>query len=227
MINNSNCQEIEAKLHSILVGGLCVFFIEDSQMALSSSERLRLILQESNRFVDRRRVRDASEVTSMNQAKASGTVFTRNTTPARPFITNGVTLKSAFDMGLQTNGIGSNAGNITVSTFTTGSSNFGGFDALNQAAQKCAVCSDVDLSQQTSSRIDLLALGAIVAYDHTKYPFSQNTAALTGFSSIVTSCAPKSNFQRFFPTNSQPNPECCTDTPHSLISMKFGSAGVP
>ena len=227
MINNSNCQDFEAKTPSILVGSLCVFFIEDSQMALSSSERLRLILQESNRFVDRRRVRDASEVTSMNQAKASGTVFTRNTTPARPFITNGVTLKSAFDMGLQTNGIGSNAVNTTVSTFTIGASNFGGFDAINQAAQKCAVCSDVDLSQQTSTRVDLLALGAIVAYDHTKYPFSQNTAALTGFSSIVTSCAPKSNFQRFFPTNSQPNPECCTDTPHSLISMKFGSAGIP
>lgn len=209
------------------MGGLCVFFIEDSQMALSSSERLRLILQESNRFVDRRRVRDASEVTSMKQAKASGTVFPRTQTQPNPYATSGATLKSAFDMGLQTNGIGSNAVNTTVSTFTTGSSNFGGFDALNQAAQKCAVCSDVDLSQQTSSRVDLLALGAIVAYDHTKYPFSQNTAALTGFSSIVTSCAPKSNFQRFFPTNSQPNPECCTDTPQSLISMKFGSAGVP
>ena len=209
------------------MGGLCVFFIEDSQMALSSSERLRLILQESNRFVDRRRVRDASELTQQKQAKASGTVFPRTQTQPNPYATSGATLKSAFDMGLQTNGIGSNAVNTTVSTFTTGSSNFGGFDALNQAAQKCAVCSDVDLSQQTSSRVDLLALGAIVAYDHTKYPFSQNTAALTGFSSIVTSCAPKSNFQRFFPTNSQPNPECCTDTPHSLISMKFGSAGIP
>ena len=216
-----------AKTHSILASYLFVFFIQDSQMALSSSERLRLILQESNRFIDRRRVRDASEVTSINQAKASGTIFTRNNTPARPYITNGVTLKSAFDGGLQTNGIGSNAGNLTVSTFTTGASNFGGFDAINQAAQACAVCSDVDLSKQTSTRIDMLALGAIVAYDHTKFPFSQNTAALTGFSSSVTSCAPKSNFQRFFPTNPQPNPECCTDTPHSLISMKFGSAGVP
>jgi len=226
MINNSNCQEIEAKTHSILASCLCVFFIEDSQMALSSSERLRLILQESNRFVDRRRVRDASEVTSMNQAKASGTVFPRTQTQPNPYATNGVTLKSAFDMGLQTNGIGSNATNLLVNTVTTGSSNFGGFDSINQAAQKCAVCSDVDLSQQTSTRVDLRALGAVVCYDHTKFPFSQNTAALTGFSSIVTSCAPKSNFQRFFPTNAQPNPECCTDTPQSLISMKFGSAGV-
>ena len=226
MINNSNCQEYEVETNSILASNPCVFFIEDSQMALSSSERLRLILEESNRFVDRRRVRDASELTAMNQAKASGTVFTRNVTPARPYITNGVTNKSDFNMGLHTNGIGSNAGNMTVSTFTIGASNFGGFDAINQAAQKCAVCSDVDLSQQTSTRIDMLALGAIVAYDHTKFPFSQNTAALTGFSSSVTSCAPKSNFQRFFPTNAQPNPECCTDTPQSLISMKFGSAGV-
>ena len=227
MINNSNCQDFEAKTHSILVGSLCVFFIEDSQMALSSSERLRLILQESNRFVDRRRVRDASEITSINQAKASGTVFPRTQTQPNPYATSGATLKSAFDMGLQTNGIGSNAVNTTVSTFTTGSSNFGGFDAINQAAQECAVCSDVDLSRQTSTRVDLRALGAVVCYDHTKYPFSQNTAALTGFSSSVTSCAPKSYLMRYFPTNSQPNPEFCTDTPHSLISMKFGSAGVP
>jgi hypothetical protein len=196
-------------------------------MALSSSERLRLILQESNRFVDRRRVRDASEITQINQAKASGNVFSRNVTPARPYITNGVTLKSAFNMGLQTNGIGANAENSLVSTFTTGSSNFAGFDGINQAAEKCAVCSDVDLSQQTTTRVDLRALGALVCYDHTKFPFSQNTAALTGFSSSVTSCAPKSYLKQFFPRNPQPNPECCTDTPESLISMKFGAAGVP
>jgi hypothetical protein len=216
---------MKAKKHSILGGHLCVFFIEDCQMALSSSERLRLIMEESNRFVDRRRVRDASELTYIKQAKANTVVFDRTktgTTMAKPaFKTN-----DAISKGLPNNGIADSEVGCSKSVFISGSETNNGYDALNLAAQGCAVCSDVDLSLLSSTRVDLRSLGAVVCYDHTKFPFSQNTAALTGFSSSVTSCAPKSNLQRFFPAAAQPNPECCTDTPDSLISMKFGSAGV-
>lgn len=195
-------------------------------MAMSSSERLRLILQESNRFVDRRRVRDASEITSINQAKANSVVFARSRTGAfmaKPaFTTN-----EATDKGLPNNGIADSEVGCSKSIVISGSGTTNGYDALNLAAQGCAVCSDVDLSLLTTTRVDLRALGALVCYDHTKFPFSQNTAALTGFSSSVTSCAPKSYVKQFFPAVPQPNPACYTDTPESLISMKFGSAGVP
>ena len=195
-------------------------------MAMSSSERLRLILQESNRFVDRRRVRDASEVTSNNQAKANSVVFARSRTGAfmaKPsFTTN-----EATDKGLPNNGIADSEVGCSKSIVISGSGTTNGYDALNLASQGCAVCSDVDLSLLTTTRVDMRALGALVCYDHTKFPFSQNTAALTGFSSIVTSCAPKSYVKQYFPTVPQPNPACNTDTPQSLISMKFGSAGVP
>ena len=193
---------------------------------MSSSERLRLILQESNRFVDRRRVRDASEITSINQAKANSVVFARSRTGAfmaKPaFTTN-----EATDKGLPNNGIADSEVGCSKSIVISGSGTTNGYDALNLAAQGCAVCSDVDLSLLTTTRVDLRALGALVCYDHTKFPFSQNTAALTGFSSSVTSCAPKSYVKQFFPAVPQPNPACYTDTPESLISMKFGSAGVP
>ena len=195
-------------------------------MAMSSSERLRLILQESNRFVDRRRVRDASEITSINQAKANSVVFARSRTGtfmAKPaFKTN-----EATDKGLPNNGIADSEVGCSKSIVISGSGTTNGYDALNLASQGCAVCSDVDLSRLTTTRVDLKALGAVVCYDHTKFPFSQNTAALTGFSSSVTSCAPKSYVKQYFPTVPQPNPACYTDTPESLISMKFGSAGVP
>lgn len=182
-------------------------------------------MEQDNRFVSLNKTRDQSEHTLMVQARASGTVFTRSSNPR---ISIPVTKTfSVRDRGLPNNGIGSSSvGNDCArQVVTSGSTTFNERDALAQSAQECAICSDPDYSRIQASAVDLRTLGKAVCDDHTKPPFSQDVGSLTGFPGLLPKC--KVCGTQYFPTVSQPNPLCCTDSGESLISQKFGSAGVP
>lgn len=194
-------------------------------MAMSSSERLRGMMEQNNRFVAVNKTRDQSEHTLMVQARASGTIYNRTPYPG---VAIPVTKTfSVTDKGRPNNGIGtSSVDNVCArQVVTRGTNTFNERDAIVQSKQACAVCSDPDYSQNQNVAVDLKTLGKVVCDDHTKPPFSQDVGSLTGFPGLISSC--KICGQRYFPTVSQPTPLCCTQTKTSLIDMKFGSAGVP
>lgn len=210
-------------------------------MAMSSSERLRYIQQEANRFVGLNKVRDSSELTWMNQVKAAaGTVFPRNVTLSNQSIQYNTTTSNfgLVENGISKNGVGtaSETNPCCTTAFTSGSQSFAGQDALINAEAGCTLCSGPNYNSNNALAVDLTTLGLACCIDRTKPPFSQNTAQLTGFSSPVTSCPTSNNFVQYFPSNPT-FPSCPPaqvnvsgnaygDNP-SLITLKFNSASSP
>lgn len=102
------------------------------KMAMSQSERLRRIMEENNKIVARNKVRDSSELTLINQAKASSVVQPN-------IVSNVINLHSSQLMPpyQEQSDCGANvvlSGNGTNDDYTS----------ILQKAQSCAVCSDDD-----------------------------------------------------------------------------------
>lgn len=179
---------------------------------MSSSERLRLIQEEAKHFVARPKCRDASELILMKQAKASKYIHSGD---AVAFTKT----KNNTDRGLPVNGITSYRTDCCVTQVTSGSStNTKQKDALIQRDQGITLCENQNFSLLQDTCIDLEPLAGTVCLDHTKPPFSQNTAQLTGFEAPAVNYPP--GFIRYFPevTNS-----CCNDG-KSLIDQKYDSS---
>jgi len=172
-------------------------------MAMSASEYIRRRQEESKLYLARRRVRDASEVTMMNQAKNSGFVFERGP---------GVAVSHTESFGAAKKGIGEPlvADDCSRTFVTTGNQTNSGSTGLLQAAQKCAVCSDPDPAFYPGITL------TNNKYDRSVPPFAQ---ALSN--AQRPACKVCNTF--FFPAAGQPQACKCTDTPESLISMRFNT----
>jgi hypothetical protein len=170
---------------------------------MSASEYIRRRQEESKIYLARRRVRDASEVTLMNQAKNSGYVFDRGT---------GAAVSHTESFGAAKKGIGEPliADDCSRTFVTTGNQTNSGSIGLLQASQKCAVCSDPDPAFYPG--LDLTNN----KYDRSVPPFAQ---ALSN--AQLPACKVCNTF--FFPAAGQPQACKCTNTPESLISMRFNT----
>ena len=146
---------------------------------MSYSERMRYIQEEANKVVSRNKVRDASEITLMRQAKASS-VASPNIVPA---ITN-----------LHTNQLmppyqGQNDCTANVTYIGVGTKDT---TALLAQKQNCAVCSDDDTS------INPYIILPTPCYNRFDFPFIQKV------SSATVSCGVP-GFNHYFP----PALPCC------------------
>jgi hypothetical protein len=170
-------------------------------MAMSSSELIRRRQEEAQLYLARRKPRDASEITMMNQAKNSGFVFERGP---------GVAVSHTESFGAAKKGIGEPliADDCSRTFVTTGNQTNAGSLGLLQAAQKCAVCSDPDPAFYPG-----IAL-TVNRYDRSVAPFAQRPV-----DAQQPACKVCNTF--FFPAAGQPSACKCTDTPESLISMRF------
>lgn len=190
-------------------------------MAMSSSERLRLMMEQNKRFVGLNKTRDQSERTLMVQARSSQVIFNRSS-PMRS-----IPVTKTYTKGIPNNGIGSSS-NTTGCAFqfvTSGSETFNERDAIAFDKQGCALCENPSYSANQNVAIDLTTLGQACCIDKTKPPFSQDIGSLTGNPGLLPKC--KICGTQYFPSPSQPTAACCTDTVGSMIDMKFGAAGVP
>lgn len=208
------------------------------KMSMSSSERLRYVQQEANRYVSMAKTRDSSELTWINQTKAAArTVFTRNRLPASQAITYTNSTRDV-DRGIQVNGEGYN---ISVSSdptmantccnpsVTNGETTFAGQDAILLAAAGCTLCNNTPLSQLSTVVIDLQANGANCCIDRTKPPFAQQSIDVnpaTGQYYVAPYISPCVVIeQHFFPR--QPPAQC--DDPPTVellangVSVKLGN----
>ena len=168
-------------------------------MAMSASEFTRRRQEEAQLYLARRKPRDASEITMKNQALNSGNVFKRGT---------GAAIAHNESFGASKRGIGETlVDDECCKTFvTTGNQTNSGSLGLLQAAQKCAVCNDPDPGFYRG------VILSVNQYDRTKAPFSQNITT-----TICTVCS------KFYPAAGRVTQAACscTDTPESLISMRF------
>jgi hypothetical protein len=182
-------------------------------MAMSSGEYLRRIQEEQAKYIHRSKPRDASELTMINQAKASGHVFQREKGGSSAY-------SFGQSYGPTDHAIPANVYNPTpVETccktyVASGSQTNSGSTGVLQAAQKCAVCSDPDPLSNQGITI------AAAYYDRSIPPFAQK---LPGTAVSCEVCN-----TRYFPTPAQPNCACYSDSYHrTIIDKKFGDAGVP
>lgn len=113
-------------------------------MAMSQSEYLRRMTDDSARFINRNKVRDASEYTFIVQARGN---------TVRPAPVANITVEN----GLSTMRYANSRGNGT----------FNDYSALLAAAQACAICSEADPVVNPSVYI------SSICSDHTLPPFSQ------------------------------------------------------
>lgn len=180
---------------------------------MSQSEYLRRLMSEKPRYIARAKVRDQSEQTQINQAKASGNVFQRQkgTADAYAFGTT---------FGPTEHAIHANIQNVLDNTccrteVTSGSETNSGSVGLVQAAQKCAVCSDPDPAFYPWITIPCCP------YDRSLPPFAQKLPGTQ-----VPSC--KVCKTTYF--NAQPTCSC-SNNPGSYktseINKRYGDAGFP
>jgi hypothetical protein len=101
-------------------------------MAMSQSERIRRIMEENNRIVARNKVRDSSELTLINQAKASSV--------AQPnIVSNTIDLHSSQLMPPY-----QYQSDCGANVVLQGKGTNNDYTSILQKAQSCAVCSDSD-----------------------------------------------------------------------------------
>ncbi len=181
-------------------------------MAMSASEYLRRKQEENQQFIHRSKCRDASEITQINQAKASGHVFQRekDTSSAYSYtLTYG-----PVDHAVNTNTYYNFDPECCKTYVASGSQTNSGSLGILQAAQKCAVCSDPDPAFNQGVTI------AASPYDRSIPPFAQKLPGTT-----VPSC--KVCKTTYFP-GTQPTCGCSSASyERSLIDKKFGDAGFP
>ena len=186
--------------------------VERIKMAMSQGEYLRRIQEEQIRYVSRSKVRDQSELTQIQQARASGHMFQREKGSADAY-----SMKKTF--GPTDHAINANIQNSIEDTtccrtyVASGSETNSGSVGVLQAAQKCAVCSDPD---------PVLNRGVTLnapCYDRSLPPFAQSPPG-----SYIPVC--KVCKTTYF--NSQPNCGCYSSSYDvSLIDKKFGDGGFP
>jgi hypothetical protein len=113
-------------------------------MAMLQSERLRLIQEEANKYVSRRKVRDASELTYIHQAQA----LSKTTQPVT------VVTKVIRD-------------GCAADTTVCGKGTNKDYTAILQKAQSCAICSEPDLGN------NLVAVLPTPCFPRNRPPFAQ------------------------------------------------------
>lgn len=178
---------------------------------MSSSEYLRRLQEESKRYIARAKVRDSSELTHIQQAKASGNLFQRQKGSADAYAFG----KSygPVDHAVNANTYNNSDPTCCKTYVTSGSETASGSQGILQSAEKCAICSDPDPAFNPGVTIDCCP------YDRSLPPFAQKLPGTQ-----VPSC--KVCKTTYFPGA---QPSCgCTDTyERSFIDKKFGDAGFP
>jgi hypothetical protein len=148
-------------------------------MAMSQGERMRRILEESNKYVARNKVRDSSEITLIRQAKASS-VQVPETVSA---VVNLHTSQQMTTYPYQSD--------CAANVVYTGKTDME-YSAKLYKSQSCAVCAD---DNPVNNQYIVLPTPC---YDRTQFPFIQ-----TNLSTPVVCHDP--GFRQFFP----PAPPCC------------------
>jgi hypothetical protein len=149
-------------------------------MAMSSSELLRRRQEEANKYISRAKVRDSSEVTLINQAKAS-----KNYLPT--------TVSSIVSDGDSCARLIYIRGNGTNMTYTN----------VLQGKQGCAVCADDD------PVVNRVAVLPTPCYDRRKAPFAQqDLSGNVGSGGVVYQPACTPGFVTYFPTEPNRGPTC-------------------
>lgn len=182
-------------------------------MSMSQSEYLRRLMEEKPRYIARAKVRDQSELTQINQAKASGNVFQRQKGSSDAYSmskTYGPT-----DHAVHAN-INNDLTDVCCKTYVaSGSETDSGSTGILQAAQKCAVCSDPDPAFYPGITT------SCCAYDRSLPPFAQKLPGTAQPSCKVC----KTTYFNAQPTCS------CTNNPVSYKTSEFdkryGDAGYP
>ncbi len=118
------------------------------RLEMLQSERLRLIMEEGNKYIARAKVRDSSELTYIHQAQASAAKVP--TTVLGSIVEDGCARSTVI------------TGKGTNMTYTN----------ILQAAQKCAVCSDPDPMRYPGITVPG------VCYDRSKPPFAQQDVSV-------------------------------------------------
>ncbi len=181
-------------------------------MAMSSGEYLRRLQEENQRYIARSKVRDASELTQINQAKASGHIFQREKGNFDAYAF-GKTY-GPVDHAVNTNTYYNFDPACCKTYVTSGSETNSGSIGILQAAQKCAVCNDPDPALYPGVTI------AASPFDRSIPPFAQKLPGTE-----VPSC--KVCNTRYFP-GTQPTCGCSSESyERTLIDKKFGDAGFP
>jgi hypothetical protein len=180
-------------------------------MAMSSSEYLRRLQEESKRYIARAKVRDSSELTHIHQAKASGHLFQREKGSADAYAFG----KSygPVDHAVNANTYNNSDPTCCKTYVTSGSETASGPQGILQAAEKCAICSDPDPAFNPGVTIDCSP------YDRSLPPFAQKLPGTQ-----VPSC--KVCKTTYFP-GAQPSCNCTDTYERSFIDKKFGDAGFP
>jgi len=119
-------------------------------VAMSQSELLARRLEQQPQFISRAKVRDSSELTAINKARASG-----NQAPSR-----------VYSSGIQTTTNGTLLG-LSTTIVVQGKGTNMDHDAILERAQGCAICSDVGPS--TTPSITLTPF----VYSTSNQPYSQ------------------------------------------------------
>lgn len=129
------------------------------KMAMSQSERIRRIMEENNKIVARNRVRDSSELTLINQAKASSV--------AQPnIVSNVIDLHSSQLMPPYQHQSDCGA-NVVLSGKGTNDE----YTSILQKAQSCAVCSDND------TVVNAFITLPTPCYNRNDFPFVQSNVS--------------------------------------------------
>ena len=150
---------------------------------MSQSERMRYILEESQKYVARNKVRDSSELTLIRQAKASSVQVPQTVQAVVDLHTSQLMTTYPYQSDCAANVVYTGVG--TEMDYT----------AKLYKAQSCAVCADDDSVQNQ------YIILPTPCYDRTQFPFIQ-----TNISTPVVCHDP--GFIKFFP----PGPLCAFST---------------
>ena len=124
-------------------------------MALSSSELTRRIQEAANQYISRNKVRTSSELTLINQAKASKTALPQTVSAAIDAHTNQIVPPYPYLQYQSTNVV------------FTGVGTQHDYSGILQKAQSCAVCSDDDPSLNPYIKLPTVCVNPL------QFPFIQ------------------------------------------------------
>jgi hypothetical protein len=150
---------------------------------MSDQERIRYIQQAANKYVSRNKVRDSSELTLINQAKASKTATPQTVSASIDAHTNQIVPPYPYLTYQSTNVV------------FTGVGTQNDYSGILQKAQSCAVCSDDDPA------INPYIVLPTVCVNPLQFPFIQKNLSTP----VICSWG---GFNKYFP----PGPPCAAST---------------
>jgi hypothetical protein len=153
------------------------------RMAMSSSELTRRIQEAANQYVSRNKVRDSSELTLINQAKASKTAIPQTVPVSIDRRTNQIVPPYQY------------ASDLSCNVVFTGNGTNMDYSAILQKSQSCAVCSDDDPSLNPYIKLPTVCINPL------QFPFIQKDLSTP----VICTWG---GFNKYFP----PGPQCYAST---------------